>query len=364
MGKPYMQAVEAIADAVTGENERLKEFGIKASKVGDKIVYEYSKDGKTIRKAVDANNRHLIQKTIEGIWNEKYAGAMDERSKTWNGMLSNLSDWWTNFTNKIMAAGSFEFLKSKLAGILSMLEEMAGNGKLEELAMEIGGNLREALEYAWQAGTRLVAAFQRFMAFVPKVVEFMGGWDNVLIAVAAVIAGPLLMALASLTASFVALGVTIGLTPIGWFIGIVAAIAALAVVVVKAWDPVATFFKDLWKGAEEAFESFLNYVDARLEAFTGMITGAMESLLSVVPDGLRSRLGLGGVSTGAADAQSAPVRTGAGGVLASGAAGGAGDQTVRTEVVIRGENLPPGMAVAAPRSQADRTEMDLGYAMA
>ena len=30
MGKPLMQAVEAIADAVTGENERLKEFGVKS----------------------------------------------------------------------------------------------------------------------------------------------------------------------------------------------------------------------------------------------------------------------------------------------------------------------------------------------
>jgi len=31
MGKDVMQAVEAVADAVTGENERLKEFGIQAS---------------------------------------------------------------------------------------------------------------------------------------------------------------------------------------------------------------------------------------------------------------------------------------------------------------------------------------------
>ena len=32
MGKPVLQAVEAISDAITGENERLKEFGIKGSK--------------------------------------------------------------------------------------------------------------------------------------------------------------------------------------------------------------------------------------------------------------------------------------------------------------------------------------------
>ena len=35
MGKPLMQAVEAIADAITGENERLKEFGITAKVTGE-----------------------------------------------------------------------------------------------------------------------------------------------------------------------------------------------------------------------------------------------------------------------------------------------------------------------------------------
>ena len=55
MGKPIMQAVEAIADAVTGENERLKEFGVKARTKGDTITYEYTFKGET--KTVQANAR-------------------------------------------------------------------------------------------------------------------------------------------------------------------------------------------------------------------------------------------------------------------------------------------------------------------
>ncbi len=38
MGQPIMQAVEAVADAVTGENERLKAFGITASKTATKSL--------------------------------------------------------------------------------------------------------------------------------------------------------------------------------------------------------------------------------------------------------------------------------------------------------------------------------------
>ena len=35
MGKDLSQMIEAVADATTGEFERLKEFGIKAGKEGD-----------------------------------------------------------------------------------------------------------------------------------------------------------------------------------------------------------------------------------------------------------------------------------------------------------------------------------------
>lgn len=58
MGVPLMQGVEAMADAVTGENERLKAFGITASKVGNKISYTYTNAaGKQMEASVKANDR-------------------------------------------------------------------------------------------------------------------------------------------------------------------------------------------------------------------------------------------------------------------------------------------------------------------
>ncbi|MDE4030818.1 tape measure protein [Glaesserella parasuis] len=74
MGKPVMQAVGAIADAVTGENERLKEFGIKGSAIKGTNFIEYSytdKDGKQRVAKVDKNNRKQIESTLQAIWNEK-----------------------------------------------------------------------------------------------------------------------------------------------------------------------------------------------------------------------------------------------------------------------------------------------------
>ncbi|MBU1610338.1 MAG: hypothetical protein KKC99_00700, partial [Proteobacteria bacterium] len=139
MGKDVMEAVEAIADAITGENERLKEFGIKASMAGGKITYEYTdKLGKQLTKTVDKSNRAMIQATLEGIWNEKYGGAMQKRMKTWDGMWSNMMDVLNRFRLKIMEFGAFDWMREKLAGVLATIEKMDKSGELDRWAKLIG----------------------------------------------------------------------------------------------------------------------------------------------------------------------------------------------------------------------------------
>lgn len=97
MGKPLMQAVEAMADALTGENERLKEFGIKASVQGDKVAYNWMDASGRAKNIIIENNAEIIQSTLSAIFNSKYEGAMQQQMQTYGGMMSNLSDSWTRF---------------------------------------------------------------------------------------------------------------------------------------------------------------------------------------------------------------------------------------------------------------------------
>lgn len=101
LGKSIIDAVEAMADAVTGENERLKEFGITASKMGDKIEYSWTNaSGVTSKKVID-NNKRLIQSTLEAIFNEKYKGLMKERSKGWDAATSNMQASWNKLAGRV-----------------------------------------------------------------------------------------------------------------------------------------------------------------------------------------------------------------------------------------------------------------------
>ena len=128
MGKDIMMAVEAMADAQTGEFERLKEFGIKAiqitkanatrmgqslESVGKTALAFTDKMGKESFKIIDRNNRKQVTSTIESIWNEKYEGAMEERSKTLGGILNNMGDDWMNFKNRV-AEDVLPLLKTRL----------------------------------------------------------------------------------------------------------------------------------------------------------------------------------------------------------------------------------------------------------
>lgn len=148
MNKPLMQAIEAMADAVTGENERLKEFGIKAKIEGDKVYYAWSDASGKARQSIAENNAASIQSTLEAIWNEKFSGGMDRMTNTWSGMMSNLKDQWELFKLRVMESGVFDYLKESLGEVLNKINEWAQNGQLQAWAESIGASLKEFFETA------------------------------------------------------------------------------------------------------------------------------------------------------------------------------------------------------------------------
>ncbi|EPG3660813.1 hypothetical protein OGQ47_006152, partial [Pseudomonas aeruginosa] len=299
-----MQAVEAIADAVTGENERLKEFGIKGSKSGGQITYEYTNSaGETMTKTVAANNRKLIQSTLQAIWNEKYAGAMDDQSKTWKGMVSNLSDQWARFTNMVMAAGLFDRMKDGLGRLLDTIDRMAASGELGAWADRVGKGMLRFADGAWQVGTAMANVSS-------TVANAVGGWQNLVYLLAALKFAPLISSVVSLggaligagsaLATFMGAGATastlgpkilamtktmggalaaggsafakaavvmggalkavgvamwaLAANPATWIIvGIGAAVAGAAYLIWRNWEPIKAFFLGLWAEVKAGF---------------------------------------------------------------------------------------------------------------
>src|SRR3546814_488094 len=72
---------------------------------------------------------------------------------------------------------------------------------------------------------RIGNAIDRVAAVMKPLTDRFGTFETIAAAAGLVIAGPLIGAIASLTAAFVSLGIAIGVTPVGWFLGAVALIA-------------------------------------------------------------------------------------------------------------------------------------------
>lgn len=186
MGKPLEQAVEALADAMTGENERLKEFGITTKTAGDKIVYRWQQNGKSMVATANKNSQEQIQAVITGIWNSRYGGAMDKLSGTFDGMMSNLGDNWTKFQKDVMDGGGFAFVKSELKGLLDEIQRMKDTGEYDELVNKVGTELTEAFKTVKSAvievrntARELQPTLEAVSQAVSKVVELGGGAGNI-----------------------------------------------------------------------------------------------------------------------------------------------------------------------------------------
>lgn len=123
-GKSFDQLTEAIIDAQTGEFERLKEFGIRAKKEGDKVKFTF----KEVETQVDFTSSS-IQDYILSLGDlEGVSGAMVAISGTLGGKISNLGDSWDSLLNTLGTEG--EGIYSMVIDFLSQM-----TGGLEKLIL-------------------------------------------------------------------------------------------------------------------------------------------------------------------------------------------------------------------------------------
>lgn len=109
LGKDLNQLIEAVADATTGEFERLNEFGITAKQQGDKVSLTFQGLTKTI-----GNNAKEIAQYLTDLGNHNFADAMNRRMSTLDGALSNLGDSWDQLFLTISKQGIGDFIETQV----------------------------------------------------------------------------------------------------------------------------------------------------------------------------------------------------------------------------------------------------------
>lgn len=121
--------------------------------------------------------RKEIQLLMDAL-GEANAGAAEDMSKTWDGMISNLWDYWSKFQRQVMGSGLFNWLKAKLKGTLDMFERMAANGDLQRWAENVGTAVQNGLAALWDFGAKLVEVWQAVSPWINRAADAVGGFGN------------------------------------------------------------------------------------------------------------------------------------------------------------------------------------------
>ncbi|TWI69062.1 uncharacterized protein DUF4214 [Pseudoduganella lurida] len=154
MGKSLNQLVEAVADAATGEFERLKEFGIKSKNQGDTIAFTFQGTTTTV-----ANNAAAIEGYLMKLGEVQFAGGMELQASTLDGAISNLADTWdmtllafaqTGFGDAVMA--STLALAGALTDLQAIIRSTTGDYDDQKKAIQELRPLHDALTEIFTVG--------------------------------------------------------------------------------------------------------------------------------------------------------------------------------------------------------------------
>lgn len=139
-GKQFDQLVEAILDAQTGQFERLKEFGIKASKEGDRISFTFKGITTTVEDSGAAIRAYMLSLgDMTGV-----KGSMEAISGTLVGQVSNLEDSITAMFNQIGEA-SEGFLSAGVSGVSFLVQNYQQVGEVIGLLIATYGTYKAAI---------------------------------------------------------------------------------------------------------------------------------------------------------------------------------------------------------------------------
>lgn len=150
-GKGFDQLAEAIIDAQTGEFERLKEFGIRASKAGDQVTFTFKGVQTQVQFTNDAIRKYLVSLgDVQGV-----SGAMAAISGTLGGQISNLGDAYDSLLNTIGTnlAPIYQKALGLTSSFLTKLNDLFGGKQIKE------------------AGEQYNKIYERFSQASPEAIE-------------------------------------------------------------------------------------------------------------------------------------------------------------------------------------------------
>ena len=138
----------------TEEILQLVERGVPAWTLLEKVT------GKNAAQLAElASKGKLGRDVIAGLIDEmgrSAEGAAADNMSTLTGLVSNLSDTWSDFLNRIAKSGALDYAKEQLKGVADYIDQMDKDGRLDKLATSLSNAFQQGAEKLKEFAARLV----------------------------------------------------------------------------------------------------------------------------------------------------------------------------------------------------------------
>ncbi len=288
--KSIDQATEAMTDAVMGEWERLKEFGIKkdmlmaaaSKKYGDQVVF--NNKGQVI-------DQIKMQEILQETMKEKFEGGAEALSKTTKGLWSTVTGVTKSSLGKILGMqedgtvrqGSlYEKLKEQIKKVADILLKWQSDGTITKIAKQVTSGVMKMVDTLKKVfgfvkeHRKVIETGLIFVGMIYTTVKAFQILKNIMLGV------NIVMGL---------LNGTLAISPLGWVaIGIGIVVGALYLLwrnldtvkgfLTRVWEWIKTLGSALFDFANNAvnsvissFASLFDWVKNLGEAFVGFVKG-------------------------------------------------------------------------------------------
>lgn len=283
MGKSLDQGVEAIADAQTGELERLKEFGITKAMIvnqGDKIMR-----GKQLvnnkGQIVDQKN---FNKAMFSLMQERYKGGMDLQSKTLKGTWSTVTGTAKNALAQLMGVtadgtikvgGLFDKLKGKVNVLATTLQKWSTDGTITKAT--------KTIENGFKAAGDAIGWVKDNLNWLIPVTAGATGAIGALKVINTVKIMMDLWKASTMAQTFAqgGLNAVLAANPIGAVIVIIGLLIAAGVALYMHWDTVKAKAQELGKSISSTFESIKKDVIEKWNAIKEFLSHPIKGVVNI-----------------------------------------------------------------------------------
>lgn len=224
MGKDLMQAVEAVADAQTGELERLKEFGITKSMIQDQAKLLGSNP---INSKGQISDTKAFNGALFALMEKRFKGGMAMQADGFKGMVSNAQDFMGSMGRKL-GKPLFDRSKKQLEGFLTTLNQLQENGSIDRFISKVhragavvgnemayaGKVVRAAFRGMWNVANPIINGIRSNWAKWQPVIQTIG----YSMAAFVIGLGSVKTALTAASIAMKVLNMTMLTNPIGWII--------------------------------------------------------------------------------------------------------------------------------------------------